>query len=158
MLNAVDQYCRSLECDGVVEPYAIQQYPQITAESEQDIDEDGLDNDHPEEYDIDQDNRTNELESGDRGDIDGDGAWNMFDPDMDCDGIPNELDETPHGAFEIPAECGDGEVNDDPTSGVAIEECDDGNTNNLDGCSRECVVEYCGDGIVNNNGTEQCDG
>ena len=45
--------------------------------------------------------------------------------------------------------CGDGIVSDD-------EECDDGNTNDNDGCSSSCLDEYCGDGIV--NGQEDCDG
>jgi len=36
------------------------------------------------------------------------------------------------------------------------EECDDGNTNNCDGCSNACtLVTGCGDGVV--CGTEQCD-
>lgn len=37
------------------------------------------------------------------------------------------------------------------------EECDDGNTNNGDGCSAECRYEYCGDGIVQQALGEQCD-
>jgi len=45
--------------------------------------------------------------------------------------------------------CGDGIV--DPG-----EQCDDGNTNNCDGCSNACtLVTGCGDGVV--CGTEQCD-
>ena len=39
----------------------------------------------------------------------------------------------------------------------APEECDDGNTINGDGCNAQCIIEYCGDGTVNNNGAEQCD-
>lgn len=35
--------------------------------------------------------------------------------------------------------------------------CGDGNTKNGDGCSSTCTIEYCGDAITNNNGTEQCD-
>lgn len=45
--------------------------------------------------------------------------------------------------------CGDGTQD-------AGEECDDGNTEDGDGCSAGCVVEVCGDGIVNNG--EPCDG
>ncbi|MBI5505594.1 MAG: DUF4215 domain-containing protein [Deltaproteobacteria bacterium] len=37
------------------------------------------------------------------------------------------------------------------------EQCDDGNTASLDGCLPTCIKEVCGDGVVNNNGTEQCD-
>ena len=35
------------------------------------------------------------------------------------------------------------------------EQCDDGNTNNIDSCTNQCLFTICGDGIVNNN--EQCD-
>jgi cysteine-rich repeat protein len=37
------------------------------------------------------------------------------------------------------------------------EECDDGNTRNDDGCSRECKYEYCGDGVVQKPLGEECD-
>ena len=37
------------------------------------------------------------------------------------------------------------------------EECDDGNAIDGDGCTAGCIVEYCGDGVVNNNGAEDCD-
>jgi cysteine-rich repeat protein len=46
------------------------------------------------------------------------------------------------------------------------EQCDDGNTTNLDGCSASCQLEYCGDGVVqigeacddgNTNGNDACD-
>lgn len=37
------------------------------------------------------------------------------------------------------------------------EECDDGNLVDGDGCTSQCILEFCGDGIVNNAGTEQCD-
>lgn len=48
--------------------------------------------------------------------------------------------------------CGDGDT--DPRGG---EECDDGNTEDGDGCDSTCQNEFCGDGTVNNSGTEQCD-
>jgi len=39
----------------------------------------------------------------------------------------------------------------------AGEECDDGNAINGDGCTDQCVLEFCGDGVVNDGGVEQCD-
>ena len=54
------------------------------------------------------------------GDIDGDGIPNGIDPDMDGDGIPNGID---------PDMDGDGIID------TPIEECDDGNLVNGDGCS-----------------------
>jgi cysteine-rich repeat protein len=39
----------------------------------------------------------------------------------------------------------------------AGEECDDGNFNNGDGCTAQCVLEFCGDGVINDSGTEECD-
>jgi cysteine-rich repeat protein len=39
-----------------------------------------------------------------------------------------------------------------------VEECDDGNNVNNDGCNEVCILEYCGDGIVNQYpGIEECD-
>jgi cysteine-rich repeat protein len=46
------------------------------------------------------------------------------------------------------AVCGDGIIN----SG---EECDDGNTNNLDRCPNDCQVSVCGDDVI--EGLEECD-
>jgi cysteine-rich repeat protein len=49
-------------------------------------------------------------------------------------------------------ECGDGVLT------IGIEECDDGNTNNGDGCSSACELENgqtCGNGIL--EGNERCD-
>jgi cysteine-rich repeat protein len=50
--------------------------------------------------------------------------------------------------------CGDGVV--DPG-----EECDDGNNDDGDGCSATCLIEFCGDGVVNNGPPggpgEECD-
>ncbi|MGB8330249.1 MAG: PQQ-dependent sugar dehydrogenase, partial [Polyangiales bacterium] len=48
------------------------------------------------------------------------------------------------------AYCGDGNLD-------AGEACDDGNFINGDGCTTGCVIEFCGDGVVNNNGAEACD-
>ncbi len=36
------------------------------------------------------------------------------------------------------------------------EECDDGNTTSGDGCDADCVLEFCGDGVVNDS-DEDCD-
>jgi cysteine-rich repeat protein len=41
-----------------------------------------------------------------------------------------------------------------PVSGE-VEQCDDGNTIDGDGCSALCIKEYCGDGVI--QGTEECD-
>ncbi len=47
-------------------------------------------------------------------------------------------------------ECGDGTVN------QASEQCDDGNSNNNDGCTNSCKTPRCGDGFVW-SGNEQCE-
>lgn len=67
---------------------------------------------------------------------------------------------TSHGLWLLTAEgnyqyvdggsCGDGTVS-------LYEDCDDGNLDDGDGCDSNCTLEFCGDGIVNNNGTENCD-
>jgi len=46
--------------------------------------------------------------------------------------------------------CGNGAVD-------AGEQCDDGNTNNLDGCRNTCVLPYCGDSIIDTSRGESCD-
>ena len=48
--------------------------------------------------------------------------------------------------------CGDNVINN-----AGSEECDDGNTDDFDGCWSTCVVEYCGDNVINNAGSEECD-
>jgi cysteine-rich repeat protein len=47
------------------------------------------------------------------------------------------------------AGCGDGYLQ------TGVEECDDGNNANNDGCNAICVIEFCGDGVI--NGQEICD-
>ncbi|MCC6808535.1 MAG: hypothetical protein IT381_14010 [Deltaproteobacteria bacterium] len=47
--------------------------------------------------------------------------------------------------------CGDGQES-------VSEACDDANTASGDGCSASCVVEVCGDGVVNDAPNEACDG
>ncbi|HYC54687.1 MAG TPA: DUF4215 domain-containing protein [Candidatus Binatia bacterium] len=39
----------------------------------------------------------------------------------------------------------------------AGEGCDDGNETSGDGCTAECVDEFCGDSVINDSGTEECD-
>lgn len=51
--------------------------------------------------------------------------------------------------------CGDGILNGRELCAYA---CDDGNLIDGDGCSAECLVEYCGDGIVQPDLGEVCDG
>jgi cysteine-rich repeat protein len=50
---------------------------------------------------------------------------------------------------EEPPVCGDGEVNQNG------EQCDDGNNDSCDGCSFDCRLELCGDGVL--CGAEQCE-
>jgi len=55
-----------------------------------------------------------------------------------------------------PAECGAGIL----AVGAGGEACDDGNTNDDDGCSADCLtLEVCGDGILESGGSlmEVCD-
>eukprot|EP00961_Rhodomonas_salina_P286736 3874680-Rhodomonas_salina.1 len=53
----------------------------------------------------------------------------------------------------VPDLCCDG-----TTNNAGAEACDDGYSETGDGCSYLCVIEVCGDGIVNNNNnTEECD-
>ncbi|MBR9702304.1 hypothetical protein GOV13_05285 [Candidatus Pacearchaeota archaeon] len=73
------------------------------------------------------------------GDIDNDGIPNIDDQDMDGDGIPNGVDPDAEGDDVIDdAVCGNWVLED-------IEQCDDGNSINGDGCSNVCLVE-AGDG------------
>ena len=46
--------------------------------------------------------------------------------------------------------CGDGLPNEQ-------EECDDGNANDFDGCRNDCKNAFCGDGVLNEDGDEECD-
>jgi cysteine-rich repeat protein len=46
--------------------------------------------------------------------------------------------------------CGDGLL--DP-----VEQCDDGNNNDGDGCNSLCIIEFCGDGVLQPDLTEECD-
>jgi cysteine-rich repeat protein len=48
-------------------------------------------------------------------------------------------------------DCGDGFRDTDR------EQCDDGDNADGDGCSAACILEYCGDGTLNDAGREECD-
>lgn len=52
-------------------------------------------------------------------------------------------------------ECGDGNVY--ATPGSLFEECDDGDLVSGDGCSDQCVTEFCGDGTQQVGLLEECD-
>gem|GEM_PF-3742127 len=101
LLQEMAGYCRSYDCDGTVTN------TQLPSDAEIDVDNDGLANNDPLEYDIDGDNQSNvsNTERHARGDIDGDGAKNLYDMDIDCDGIPNDQDDSPLGSFEAPEQC-----------------------------------------------------
>src|SRR5262245_23337003 len=94
------------------------------------------------------------------GDGDGDAETRSGDGDGDGDGDPNpncgngtvesgeECDLGPANAPDgqctpdcLIATCGDGYHNPD------FEECDDGNTNNMDDCVANCLIATCGDGF-----------
>lgn len=57
----------------------------------------------------------------------------VIEPDAGCDDA---------GCASVAAVCGDGTVN------AGIEECDDGNVTNGDGCSSSCALEECGNGAI----------
>ncbi len=63
-----------------------------------------------------------------------------------CEGRCTELMSS---AECTPTRCGDGQLD-------ANEECDDGNTDNQDGCTSACTLALCGDGAVW-QGHEACD-
>lgn len=107
--------------------------------SDADDDDDGDNLENLQEYQHGTDPTNPDTDFG--GTNDGDEVLN------NCTDPLNPLDD---GQFYCPI-CGDGNQ-------VPSEECDDGNTANGDGCNSMCEVEYCGDGVVNNNGTEECDG
>jgi len=72
-----------------------------------------------------------------------DGGGNAFDCNADC---------------SVPS-CGDGKVN--PAfkpDGTHGEQCDDHNTTSGDGCSSDCLLEHCGNHIIDTLDGEECDG
>jgi cysteine-rich repeat protein len=80
------------------------------------------------------------CDDGNTNDGDGCGGSCQTEPGFVCVGEPSVCTPT----------CGDGDL--DPG-----EECDDGNTSDGDGCSASCLIEFCGDGLVNNAPNEECD-
>ena len=95
------------------------------------------------------------------------GTWmkTASDGDVDLDGVPNETDNCPD--VENPdQEDADGDGIGDACAPMGIcgdgtldpgEQCDDGSNENGDGCSVDCSLEFCGDGILQTNIGEQCD-
>jgi cysteine-rich repeat protein len=75
---------------------------------------------------------------------------------VSCDpvaGVEFQIDCAPSfcdAAHGVCASCGDGFVS-------TPEECDDGNLTAGDGCNEACLLDSCGDGIVNNPPLEECD-
>ncbi|NOS66863.1 MAG: DUF4215 domain-containing protein [Candidatus Peribacteraceae bacterium] len=67
-------------------------------------------------------------------------------PESASSAVP--LSSSSEAASAAPAACGDGSVQ-------KGEECDDGNTEDADGCSNACELPRCGDGIVHKR--EECD-
>eukprot|EP00961_Rhodomonas_salina_P229577 3102693-Rhodomonas_salina.2 len=110
---------------------------------------------------IDYEYATEECDDGNT--VDGDGCNSLCRLEVCGDGVNaywKECDEGdsntlggPTGSCKTDCKlqvCGDADQGSD-------EECDDGNTVHGDGCTASCVVEFCGDGIDNNNNTEECD-
>lgn len=65
-------------------------------------------------------------------------------------GLMPNCDQFDDGIDNLSCGCGDGI----PTP---AEECDDGNTTDEDGCSAQCRVEGCGDGVLQTSFGEECD-
>ncbi len=83
-----------------------------------------------------------------------------IDADEQCDdGENNANDEECNTECKL-TYCGDGTVqepNGNRTGGTnGYEQCDDGNSNDNDGCLNTCLLNICGDGILNSD-DEQCD-
>lgn len=77
---------------------------------------------------------------------DGDGCTSSCQGEYCGDGMCNNGENTWSCMSDCPSVCGNW-----MTEGS--ETCDDGNTNDGDGCTSSCQSEYCGDGICNNGET-----
>ncbi|HEX3758521.1 MAG TPA: OmpA family protein [Kofleriaceae bacterium] len=82
---------------------------------------------------------TNRLVGTFRFDLDGEAPFT----DPDITGVPG----VPFVRITF-TRCGDGVVS-------GTEQCDDGNTDDTDGCTNHCTIAACGDGVVQAN--EECD-
>jgi uncharacterized protein (TIGR03382 family) len=71
----------------------------------------------------------------------GEYPWNMANEGTGNPGVP-------YVRISWTTRCGDGIVSD-------AEQCDDGNTDDTDGCTNRCTIATCGDGVVQAN--EECD-
>ena len=80
-------------------------------------------------------------ETADEAPTDTDARDDAADARDDAVETTDDADTAEDSPPDIPAVCGDGTV-------AGPEECDDGNTTPLDGCSATCTAEYCGDGLV----------
>ncbi len=69
----------------------------------------------------------------------------------DVDALARDCDRFDDGLANGSCGCGDGDLN------LETEECDDGNILNGDGCTFKCLLEFCGDSVVNNFPNEECD-
>ncbi len=67
-----------------------------------------------------------------------------IEPDFTCQTAPGRMPQTVCAMTD----CGDGVVD-------AAEQCDDGNSRDMDGCSVVCLIEKCGDRVVQDG--EECD-
>ena len=68
----------------------------------------------------------------------------------DNDEVMCDITKTIPVMCKTSAVCGDGEV------GLG-EQCDDSNTDDEDGCSSKCRIEYCGDGVIQAGLGETCE-
>jgi cysteine-rich repeat protein len=109
------------------------------------------DADSPAEAEAEADGDTREdAEGASDADADGDADADADDGDAPLEEVGAEaaddgdapLDELGAEEADVPPPvCGDGAVTGD-------EQCDDGSTTALDGCSSSCTWEYCGDGLI----------
>jgi cysteine-rich repeat protein len=90
-----------------------------------------------------------DIDGGAEGDADGEDGEVREDGEAAADGDDGEGGEVEGDGEEGGRGCGNGTI--DPG-----EECDDGNADNTDSCTTECLAARCGDGYVQ-AGIEECD-